>query len=106
MKKFLAESELARDERFVRTNIADRVFDPRGAKIAVNVDSAPQVQGLSAAAVAAGGLILHPRYIVRGIGSHISDCGPSRHKARAGREARERRARDIRVAGTVGGEAQ
>src|SRR6266436_2773104 len=34
MKKFLAESELARDERFVRTNIADRIFDPRGAKIA------------------------------------------------------------------------
>ena len=34
MKKFLAESELARDERFVRTKIEDRVFDPRGAKIA------------------------------------------------------------------------
>ncbi|MET1003727.1 MAG: DUF455 family protein, partial [Acidimicrobiia bacterium] len=34
MKKFLAESELARDERFVRTKIEDRVFDPRGAAIA------------------------------------------------------------------------
>src|SRR5690348_9268813 len=34
MKKFLAESELARDERFVRTDIADRIFDPRGPKIA------------------------------------------------------------------------
>src|SRR6188472_3575101 len=34
MKKFLAESELARDERFVRTKIEDRVFDPRGAKVA------------------------------------------------------------------------
>ena len=34
MKKFLAESELARDERFVRTKIEDRVFDPRGVKIA------------------------------------------------------------------------
>ena len=35
MKKFLAESELARDERFVRTKIEDRIFDPRGAKIAL-----------------------------------------------------------------------
>ena len=34
MKKFLAESELARDERFVRTKIEDRIFDPRGAKMA------------------------------------------------------------------------
>src|SRR5215470_6023191 len=35
MKKMLPESELARDERFVRTKIEDRIFDPRGAKIAV-----------------------------------------------------------------------
>ena len=35
MKKFLAESELARDERFVRTKIEDRIFDPRGAKLAL-----------------------------------------------------------------------
>src|SRR5713226_3393993 len=34
MKKMLPESELARDERFVRTNIEDRIFDPRGAKVA------------------------------------------------------------------------
>ena len=34
MKKMLPESELARDERFVRTNIEDRLFDPRGPKIA------------------------------------------------------------------------
>ena len=34
MKKFLAESELARDERFVRTKIEDRIFDPRGPRIA------------------------------------------------------------------------
>jgi uncharacterized ferritin-like protein (DUF455 family) len=34
MKKFLAENELARDERFVRTDISDRLFDPRGPKIA------------------------------------------------------------------------
>src|SRR5664279_5335984 len=34
MKRMLPESELARDERFVRTNIADRLFDPRGPKIA------------------------------------------------------------------------
>src|SRR3954467_4087617 len=34
MKKFLSESELARDERFVRTKIEDRIFDPRGAKMA------------------------------------------------------------------------
>ncbi len=34
MKKFLAESELARDERFARTKIEDRIFDPRGAKMA------------------------------------------------------------------------
>src|SRR6266581_1144723 len=34
MKKMLPESELARDERFVRTNIADRIFDPRGPKVA------------------------------------------------------------------------
>ena len=32
MKKFLAESELARDARFVRTKIEDRIFDPRGAE--------------------------------------------------------------------------
>ena len=35
MKKMLPESELARDERFVRTNIGDRIFDPRGAKVAM-----------------------------------------------------------------------
>lgn len=29
MKKMLPESELARDERFVRTKIEDRIFDPR-----------------------------------------------------------------------------
>ena len=34
MKKFLGEHELARDERFVRTKIEDRVFDPRGARMA------------------------------------------------------------------------
>ena len=34
MKKMLPESELARDERFVRTKIEDRLFDPRGPKVA------------------------------------------------------------------------
>ena len=34
MKKMLPESELARDERFVRSKIEDRIFDPRGARIA------------------------------------------------------------------------
>src|SRR5258705_129464 len=34
MKKMLPESELARDERFIRTKIEDRLFDPRGPKIA------------------------------------------------------------------------
>src|SRR5437764_6739898 len=34
MKKMLPESELARDERFVRAKVEDRIFDPRGAKIA------------------------------------------------------------------------
>jgi hypothetical protein len=34
VKKFLGEHELARDERFVRTKIEDRVFDPRGARMA------------------------------------------------------------------------
>ncbi len=34
MKKMLPESELARDERFVRSKIEDRIFDPRGAAIA------------------------------------------------------------------------
>src|SRR5215467_8373090 len=34
MKKFLAENELARDDRFVRTKIEDRLFDPRGPKVA------------------------------------------------------------------------
>src|SRR5437879_7388626 len=34
MKRMLPESELARDERFVRTKIEDRLFDPRGPKIA------------------------------------------------------------------------
>ena len=34
MKKMLPESELARDERFVRSKIEDRIFDPRGPKIA------------------------------------------------------------------------
>lgn len=34
MKRFLPETELARDERFVRTKIEDRIFDPRGAKVA------------------------------------------------------------------------
>src|SRR3954447_2774233 len=34
MKKMLPESELARDERFVRSKIEDQIFDPRGAKIA------------------------------------------------------------------------
>ena len=32
MKKMLPESELARDERFVRSKIEDRIFDPRGAE--------------------------------------------------------------------------
>ena len=32
MKKMPPESELARDERFVRTKIEDRIFDPRGAE--------------------------------------------------------------------------
>src|SRR5215471_21490728 len=35
MKKMLPESELARDERFVRSDIADRIFDPRGPKLAL-----------------------------------------------------------------------
>jgi len=35
MKKMLPESELARDERFVRTDISDRLFDPRGPKLAL-----------------------------------------------------------------------
>src|ERR1700687_5526155 len=34
MKKMLPESELARDSRFVRSKIEDRIFDPRGPKIA------------------------------------------------------------------------
>ena len=34
MKRMLPESELARDERFVRTKIEDRLFDPRGPKVA------------------------------------------------------------------------
>src|SRR5882757_5603376 len=34
MKRMLPESELARDERFVRTKIEDRLFDPRGPKMA------------------------------------------------------------------------
>src|SRR5213592_1765883 len=34
MKKMLPESELARDERFVRSKIEDRIFDPRGPRIA------------------------------------------------------------------------
>ena len=34
MKKFLAENELARDERFVRTKIEDRIFDPAAPKMA------------------------------------------------------------------------
>src|SRR4029078_8394393 len=34
MKKMLPESELAREERFVRSKIQDRISDPRGAKIA------------------------------------------------------------------------
>jgi uncharacterized ferritin-like protein (DUF455 family) len=35
MKKMLPETELARDERFVRTKIEDRIFDPRGPKLAL-----------------------------------------------------------------------
>ena len=35
MKKMLPESELARDERFVRSKIEDRIFDPRGPKLAL-----------------------------------------------------------------------
>ena len=35
MKKMLPETELARDERFVRTDISDRLFDPRGPKLAL-----------------------------------------------------------------------
>ncbi len=34
MKKHLPESELARDSRFVRTDIGDRLFDPRQARVA------------------------------------------------------------------------
>src|SRR6267142_3917493 len=34
MKKMLPESELARDERFVRNRIEDAIFDPRGARLA------------------------------------------------------------------------
>ena len=34
MKKMLPESELARDERFVRSRIEDAFFDPRGAALA------------------------------------------------------------------------
>jgi uncharacterized ferritin-like protein (DUF455 family) len=51
MKKFLAESELARDERFVRTNIGDRVFDPRGAKIAAR-NTGPAKMGVDRPAAA------------------------------------------------------
>src|SRR3954468_9915687 len=40
MKKMLPESELARDERFVRTDIADRIFDPRGPRLALR-DTGP-----------------------------------------------------------------
>jgi uncharacterized ferritin-like protein (DUF455 family) len=40
MKKMLPENELARDERFVRTDIADRIFDPRGPKLALR-DTGP-----------------------------------------------------------------
>jgi uncharacterized ferritin-like protein (DUF455 family) len=40
MKKMLPESELARDERFVRTDISDRIFDPRGPKLALR-DTGP-----------------------------------------------------------------
>jgi uncharacterized ferritin-like protein (DUF455 family) len=35
MKKMLPESELARDERFVRSKIEDRIFDPRGPRLAL-----------------------------------------------------------------------
>jgi uncharacterized ferritin-like protein (DUF455 family) len=34
MKKLLPESELARDDRFVRSRIEDAFFDPRGARLA------------------------------------------------------------------------
>src|SRR3974390_3168838 len=33
MKKMLPESELARDDRFVRSRIEDRIFDPRGPRL-------------------------------------------------------------------------
>src|SRR5690349_16471541 len=33
MKKLLPESELARDERFVRSRIEDAIFDPRGSRL-------------------------------------------------------------------------
>ena len=42
MKKMLPESELARDERFVRSKIEDQIFDPRGAKIAQRTPDPPR----------------------------------------------------------------
>src|SRR5690242_15367009 len=45
MKKFLGEHELARDDRFVRTKIEDRIFDPRGAKVAQR-DTGPAKMGV------------------------------------------------------------
>src|SRR3954468_13001228 len=45
MKKFLSESELARDERFIRTKIEDRLFDPRGPKVAQR-NTGPAKMGL------------------------------------------------------------
>ena len=45
MKKMLPESELARDERFVRTNIEDRLFDPRGPRVAQR-DTGPARMGV------------------------------------------------------------
>jgi uncharacterized ferritin-like protein (DUF455 family) len=51
MKKFLAENELARDERFVRTKIEDRIFDPRGPKIALR-NTGPARMGVDRPAAA------------------------------------------------------
>ena len=60
MKKMLPESELARDERFVRTNIEDRLFDPRGPKVAQR-DTGPARMGVDrpAARAAARSVQLH-----------------------------------------------
>src|SRR6201984_3083517 len=43
MKKMLPESELARDERFVRAKIEDQIFDPRGARLPQHTTAPPKM---------------------------------------------------------------